>query len=176
VRTLVLNKQYVPVAEVDWRRGFTLAFCQKADVLEFYEHIVRTPTQEFFVPAVIVLRDYAKVPKAKVTYSKRVVFERDDYTCQYCQKKLCHQSATIDHIIPRSKGGQTTFDNTVTSCFRCNNKKGQRLLNQTNFKLANRPEAPSKAYFSLRYGRLAEEWLPYIPKSELCRNTNLQSR
>lgn len=175
MRTLILNKHYMPVAQVDWRRGFTLAFCEKADVLEFYEHIVRTPTQEFFVPAVIRLREYGKIPRAKVAYSKRVVFERDDYRCQYCCKQLNEESATIDHILPRARGGKTTFDNTVTSCFRCNNKKGQRLLNQTSFKLANQPVTPSKAMFSLRLGRLAAEWMPYIPKGELCRrNSNLQ--
>lgn len=166
MRTLVLNKYYMPVAHVTWQKGFTLTFCEKADVVEFYEQTVRTSTQEFFVPAVIRLRNYGKIPRAKVVYSKRIVFERDDYKCQYCYKQLCEKSVTIDHILPRAHGGMTTFDNTVASCFRCNNKKGQRLLSQTTLKLVNKPITPSKALFNLQLGHLADEWIPYIPKGD----------
>lgn len=166
MRTLVLNRNWMPVSQIDWRRGFTLVFRQKAEALEFYEHVVKSTTEEFFVPAVIRLYDYGKVPRRKVHYSKRVVFERDGWKCQYCSKALCPKTATIDHILPRSAGGKTTFDNTVASCFKCNNKKGHRLLNQTNFRLPQKPSAPSQVHFNLRLGMLAQEWLPYIPEAQ----------
>lgn len=168
-KTLVLNKIWVPISVVDWQRAFSLICKERAEPLEFYGDLsISTATDLFMVPAVIRLLHFDKIPKAKVAYSKRAVIERDGWECQYCGIRLSLRTATIDHVVPRCEGGKTTFDNTVASCFPCNNKKGPRLLKHTSLSLRNSPIKPSKQSYKLYLGNtIRDEWTPYIPKGIL---------
>jgi len=164
MRTLVLNKAWLAIGHVSWKRAFTLLCSERAEVLEYYEATIRTPRDELFVPAVIRLFNYDKVPACKVTFCKRLVLERDNYQCQYCGKSLHNNTATLDHIIPRSLGGQTNFLNIVASCKVCNSKKSNKLLKDTSFNLKNKPFKPIKKSFILRLPALKEEWENYLPR------------
>lgn len=165
MRTLVLNKMWVPIKHVGWKRAFSLVFKGNAEILESYDEIIKTPGDFFFIPAVIRLTSYDKIPKTKVTYSKRAILDRDKYTCQYCGIKLNGSTATIDHVIPRHLGGKTNFENTVAACFPCNNKKGARLIDDMKFKLKAAPRRPQIVTYELDMpGTINEEWLDYIPK------------
>ena len=111
--TLVLNAAYQPIEKVHWTKAFIKVFQGRARAIEYYDQIVRSPNDEHFIPAVIVCTDYAKLPKRRLCYSKKLIYERDMYLCQYCRKQLTRTSATIDHVLPRSRGGKSSFENCV---------------------------------------------------------------
>jgi 5-methylcytosine-specific restriction endonuclease McrA len=168
MRTLVLNKSYLPIKHVGWKQAFRLICKGRATVIETYEEIIRTPNDFHFVPAVIRLNTYDSVPKAKVTYSRRAVLDRDNFSCQYCGKHLTHKNATIDHVLPRSHGGKTDFENTVASCFRCNNRKGNKLNHQAGLKLYKKPKKPKSVGYKFFIGHsVSKEWADYLPRRML---------
>jgi 5-methylcytosine-specific restriction endonuclease McrA len=140
--TLVLNSCWQPIGKVCWKKAFCLIFSGKANAIRYYEDTVKTPSDEFFVPAVIYAVNYAGQPRGKIIYSKRLVLERDDYLCQYCGMQLCRETATIDHVIPRSRGGKSTFINTVAACSPCNKKKADIPLGRSKVKLRKQPKVP----------------------------------
>ncbi len=164
MRTLVLNKAWIAVGHVSWKDSFRLLCAERAEVLEYYEATVKTPREEFFIPAVIRLLNYDKLPKAKVSFSKRAILERDEYECQYCGGSLSLRTATLDHVFPKAKGGKKTFENTVASCHPCNNKKGDRPLGTNGFRLRKKPRKPDKVFFRLRLNNLEDEWKDYLPE------------
>lgn len=168
MRTLVLNKSFLPIKHVSWQQAFRLICKGRAIVVETYEEIVKTPNDFYFLPAVIRLTRYDGYPKVKVTYSRRAVLDRDNFSCQYCGAKLNYRTATIDHVVPRAMGGKTTFANTVACCFPCNNRKGSRLLEQTNLKLAKKPKRPAFASYKISIGNwIRKEWVDYLPRKML---------
>ena len=168
MRTLVLNKGYYPIKHVSWKQAFRLICKGSAEAIEYYEEIVKTPNDFYFIPAVIKLTHYEGFPEAKVSYSKRAILERDDFCCQYCGCHLNYNSVTIDHVLPRSRGGLTTFENTVAACFPCNNKKGNRLNSECGLKLRKRPIKPDKAKFKLSIcNTIKREWVDYLPRKML---------
>lgn len=129
---------YLPLSTVHWKEAILYMYHEKCSVLDWYDDwLVRSPTWETKVPAVIMLKDYVK-HKSTVRFSKYNVYLRDSYTCLYCDEQLIRNEATLDHVIPLSKGGKTNFENIVTSCHDCNNRKG----NQTSMKPKYKPYRP----------------------------------
>lgn len=161
-KALVLNKSYQPIETISWQDAFKMILNGRAKAIDYYDAIVRTPNDEFFIPAVLVLVEYNSVPKRTVIYSKRLVYERDKWTCQYCRKKLTSQTATIDHVLPRSKGGRSNFENCVASCEPCNTSKANKLLHNTRFKLLKRPRKPYLHPLQGKIGSMKNEWIPYL--------------
>lgn len=102
----------------------------------------------FRIPEVIQLTRYDKIPKRKICFSRRSLFRRDNFSCQYCGKKPGGSELTIDHIVPKSLGGQTTWENCVLACIKCNIKKANKNLFESNMKLLSVPMKPDKNYFS----------------------------
>jgi len=140
---VVLNADHSIINVINWKRAITLVMSGKAEVEEESNHVIRNfeGTQSFIVPTVIRLIKFIKnVYKAKVAFTKKNVLIRDNYTCAYCGSK---ENLTVDHVIPSSKGGKTTWDNCVTSCEPCNYKKGNKLLEETKMVLKFRPYQPS---------------------------------
>jgi 5-methylcytosine-specific restriction endonuclease McrA len=127
--TLVLNTDGTPVSmlplsTIPWEEAIKYMVLDKAHVLEWHEHwIVHSATWETQVPAVIMLKEYMK-KKSGIRFSKANVFLRDGYKCQYCGVETTRKTATLDHVVPTSHGGKTTFENTVCACADCNARKG----------------------------------------------------
>jgi len=146
--TLVLNTDGTPVSMlplsvIPWEEAIRYMVLDKAHVLEWHDHwIVRSARWETQVPAVIMLKEYMK-KKTGVRFSKQNVFLRDGYTCQYCGTDVSKRTATLDHVLPTSHGGKTTFENTVTACGPCNANKG----NNAKIKPKKLPGKPN--YFQL---------------------------
>lgn len=146
--TLVLNADglpvsYLPLSVISWEESIKYMCLEKATVLEWYDDwIVHSANWETPVPAVIILKDYMK-PKSSVRFSKQNVFLRDGYRCAYCETEVNKKTATLDHVLPISHGGKTTFENTVTACAPCNASKGNNKKIVPKFK----PAKPN--YFNL---------------------------
>src|SRR5688572_1184555 len=134
---LVLNQNYEPLNVCNARRAIVLIDLGKAEVLEVDGLVYRSPSREIRVPSVIRLQRLVKRPRPKVRLTRREVFVRDQYTCQYCG--LTAKDLTVDHVIPRHRGGTHIWTNVVSACQNCNHRKGGRSLDEAQMKLKIAP-------------------------------------
>jgi 5-methylcytosine-specific restriction endonuclease McrA len=137
-RSLVLNASYEPLGVVSARRALVLVLGGKASTLAESGIKMHSRSFVFDAPSVILLNQYHHIPRRCVPLTRKAALERYDFTCAYCQS----YGNTIDHVIPRSRGGQHSWDNVVIACFRCNNKKSDSLLSEIGWKLPFVPKAP----------------------------------
>ena len=143
---------WLPLSIIPWEEAVKYIVLEKATVLDFYEDwIVHSANWETQVPAVMILREYEK-RKTAIRYSKHNVFLRDGYTCQYCGDDVSKKTATLDHVLPVSHGGKTTFENTVCACATCNANKG----NDKKIVPKHKPVKPT--YFQLVDKRKKMQW------------------
>lgn len=158
---LVLNQDYQPLSICSVQRSMKLLFLEKAELLhDDPEKELRTTRKSFQFPSVIRLRNYIRVPYAKIVLSRRNVMRRDDFMCQYCGKK---SDLTIDHIIPKSRGGKDTWENLATACEKCNVHKGNRTPKEANMLLKRKPFRPIPiTFFRDSNGGVQEPWKPYL--------------
>jgi len=156
--TLVLNSAYQPIEKVHWIKAFIKVFQGRARAVEYYSDVVRSPNDEYFIPAVIVCTEFSRLPRRKTTYSRGHVIERDNYLCQYCHRKLTKNSATIDHVLPRSRGGKSSFLNCVASCEPCNAFKADRTPEEAKMKLVRKPRKPFIHPLKGKIGEPEPEW------------------
>ena len=159
-RALVLNATYEPIGVVSARRAVVLALDEKVDVLADTGEIIGSARLSVPVPSVIRLRYYVKVPyKRTAPLSRRAVFARDQGKCQYCGRS----AESIDHVIPRSKGGAHEWVNVVACCRRCNTYKGDRLLDNCSLQLSTTPTAPTQfVWVKVAAGTVPSAWTPYL--------------
>ncbi len=145
-RVLVLNATYEPINVCTVRRAVVLLLKEKAEVIEHAEWQLHSVTRTMARPIVIRLVTYVRIPRdthrRKIT--RRAVFARDDWTCQYCGSR---SNLTVDHVVPRSKGGASSWENIVASCAPCNRRKGNALPRQAGMQLHRKPRTPSPHVF-----------------------------
>jgi 5-methylcytosine-specific restriction endonuclease McrA len=139
--TLLLSTSFEPLKVVSWKKAVTLVFLSKVEVLEYYERIIRSPSLQLSLPAVVRLLHTVPRRPNRIKFSRQNLFFRDNFTCQYCQRPYPSHLLTYDHVVPRSQGGKTTWTNIVTSCIPCNLRKGNRLPHGT-MRLVRKPEEP----------------------------------
>lgn len=156
----MLNASYEPLCVVPTRRAVVLVLKEKAEIVQATDHCLHSERVSFPEPSVIRLKYFVKVPyRAKAALSRRAVFVRDDFTCQYCGSA----AENIDHVIPRSKGGPHAWENVVAACRRCNSHKEDRLLHEVGMKLRRRPVAPRElAWIIVAVGGVDPSWEPYL--------------
>ena len=146
-KILLLNSDYRALRFVNWQRALKLMHRGKVDIIsEWNDTHIRSVSGNITLPSTIRLKRYVKYyHRARIKFSKNIVKKRDSYICQYCGKNgaVDKKQMTIDHVMPVSKGGKSTFENCVTACFSCNNKKNNKLLSETSMKLLNKPKKPS---------------------------------
>ena len=146
----VLNADYTFVGFIDWQRAIVLLFQNKAETVKATDTTIYNcdRTFSFIVPRVIRLIEYVKsLMRNKIPYSKRNIFVRDNFTCQFCGKIMQQNECTVDHLIPKVDGGKSSWDNCVCSCKRCNNIKADKSLKHSGLKLRRQPYIPSAGDF-----------------------------
>ncbi len=149
-RVLVLNASYEPLQLISVRRAIVLLLQEKAELVEAAMQHLRAQSVAYSVPLVIRLVRYIRIPRQlRLPCSRRGVFARDRETCQYCGAQPGRSHLTLDHVVPRSQGGQTTWDNVVTACRDCNHRKGGRTPEQANMVLLSTPRQPQYLAFAL---------------------------
>jgi 5-methylcytosine-specific restriction endonuclease McrA len=162
---LVLNNDYEPLNVCNMRRAIVLVCLGKADVLHADHRAISTASGGLDLPSVVRLRHHVKRPIPELRLSRRSVFARDNYTCQYCGYQS--KDLTIDHVIPKRLGGLATWENLVCCCRKCNGKKGDKTLDQCRMELARQPRRPRYVPFiSLtKYLKGARNviWRDYLP-------------
>ncbi len=149
-RVLVLNASYEPLQIISVRRAVVLLLQEKAELIEAAEQRLRASTFTIDSPLVIRLVRYIRIPRRlRLPCSRRGILARDRDTCQYCGVQPGRSFLTIDHVLPRSQGGGTTWENVVTACRECNRKKGGRTPEQAHMLLLTKPRQPQYVAFAL---------------------------
>ncbi|MDH6237822.1 HNH endonuclease [Cryobacterium sp. CG_9.6] len=148
MRTLVLNAGYEPLAVVTYKRAMILVMNQKATIVQSDQgHPVFAASGVWERPSVILLSRYVRLPRGRIVpVSRRGVLRRDDHRCCYCGKS----AATIDHVLPRSRGGRDTWDNLAACCLKCNNSKSDHTPAEMGWSLRFIPRMPSGATWVVR--------------------------
>jgi 5-methylcytosine-specific restriction endonuclease McrA len=185
--TLVLNRHWMPVHVTTVRQALILAYAGRAHIVcpETYTphtfddwlnreiadgaRSIQSLHFKIQAPEVLVLSSYAKVPPRGVVFNRFNLSRRDGNACQYCGARLPLDKLTIDHVVPQSRGGETSWENCVLACMRCNNRKGSRTPAEANMKLSRLPERPD---WSPRYAAYARSnrpgsWSRFIPAAQL---------
>lgn len=161
---LVLNATYEPLNVVSVRRAVILLLKEKAEIVEAAEAWLRSERVAFPVPTVIRLVYYVRIPRRfSLPVSRRTVMARDHFSCQYCGAQPGRANLTIDHVLPRSRGGQSRWENVVTACGPCNRRKGNRTPDEVGMPLRRQPRRPRYLALTLLEGASApEEWNKYM--------------
>jgi len=160
-RVLVLNNDYQAISICSSERAFILVYARKAELVEtFHESFLRTINQTFECPSIIRLRRFVQLPFRRVALTRTNIFKRDDYKCCYCGS---NKDLTIDHVVPRSKGGQESWNNLITACTICNTKKGNMTPAEANMPLLHEPFRPSYIMYLTNFNPFVyESWRPYL--------------
>lgn len=156
---LILNADYTPLTVMDLRRGFKLVFKNKAEIISKKEKPIFAGDKTFDCPSVIRLFKYVSFPYKKVALSRNSVYRRDNFRCLYCGSK---EDLTLDHVIPRSRGGPNSWTNLVTCCMRCNVRKGDRLIEETDMSISYMPFTPSYLFFIIKMNKIYNDWRPFL--------------
>jgi 5-methylcytosine-specific restriction endonuclease McrA len=160
MQVLILNNDYTPVSVTDIARGFKLVYKGKAEIVEHDEsNPIVTDQKVYKRPSVIRLLSYVVLPFKKLKPSRDNVFRRDAHMCVYCDSK---KNLTIDHVLPRSRGGDNTWENLVTCCTKCNGKKGNRTPEEAGMKMRQKPFKPGYTYFMKNFAKVYDQWTVYL--------------
>ena len=145
MKTLKLDSTYRPVGVIDCIEALVMCIVGKATAVEEYEDEISSPSVTFKLPSVIVLKTVVKFISRGIKPSRNNILWRDKNQCQYCGVIESPREMTIDHVIPRSRGGENTWSNLVTCCKKCNQKKGNRTPQEANMSLLNKPIKPKNS-------------------------------
>ncbi|AOS83995.1 HNH endonuclease [Chlorobaculum limnaeum] len=161
-KVLVLNASYEPLSICDARNAVLLLFCGKAMMVASHpEHRIRTVTESYPLPSIVRLTVFVQVEYRSTALSRKNLFRRDGFRCQYCGGK--EAELTLDHVIPKSRGGEESWENLVTACKPCNSKKGNRTPAEADMTLLKKPSRPSHiTLMRQHYLPVSDEWKPYL--------------
>jgi 5-methylcytosine-specific restriction endonuclease McrA len=159
-RALVLNATFEPMCVVSHRRAVVLVLGETAEMLHASDAVMHSPRLAVAVPSVVRLRRFVRVPyRWNTPLNRRSVFARDDHRCQYCGGP----AESIDHVVPRSRGGDHIWENVVAACRPCNVRKRDRMLHETSMRLLRMPSVPrGSSWLTFALGVVPETWTPYL--------------
>ena len=160
-QVLILNQDYQPLTISNVRKSVILLFLGKAEMLhDLPERRLRTVSSSYEYPSVIRLLQYVRFPYRTIVLSRRNILKRDNHKCQYCGTT---EALTIDHVIPKSRGGGDSWENLTTACTKCNTKKGNRTPKEAEMPLRQKPFRPNHIMFLRNSnGTVQEQWKPYL--------------
>lgn len=164
---LVLNASFEPLHIIHWQKAMQLLFQGKVEVVEEYEREIRTVSMTFRLPSVLRLLKFIPIKRKKniIRFSRANIFLRDDFTCQYCGRKRPRHELTLDHVVPAVQNGLKTWDNIVTACIQCNQRKGGRTPQEAGMRLIAKPGRPEwLPTFTIKYSLKSapERWKLYF--------------
>tara|TARA_B110001454_G_C12709734_1_gene430209 strand:+ start:385 stop:894 length:510 start_codon:yes stop_codon:yes gene_type:complete len=160
-KVLLLNNSYEPIQIIGGKKAIIMLFLDKVDLIEKTNSFIRSEKLKLNFPSVIKLKTYVFIKIMNIPLTRKNIISRDNNTCQYCGKKS--KSMTIDHVIPKDKNGKDIWSNLVSACNKCNLRKGNDFLSQTNMKLLSKPKKPSHIYHMQKLVNNDNKlWKPYL--------------
>jgi 5-methylcytosine-specific restriction endonuclease McrA len=159
---LILNQNYEPMSVCNAKKAIILLYLGKAELVEANDgKVIRSVSLSMPLPSIVRLGIYIHVPYKKIILSRKNILRRDGHRCAYCGRS--DMSLTVDHIIPKAKQGEDTWENLVTACVDCNNKKGDRTPDEAHMKLLRKPMRPNHVTFIRHFvGHIDDRWKPYL--------------
>jgi 5-methylcytosine-specific restriction endonuclease McrA len=164
-QVLLLNITYEPLRVINWKKAITLLCLGKVEVIEEYSHEIHAISFTVKLPSVVRLLHLVRRPNGPVKFSRQNIYARDRYKCQYCGDRFSTEELTYDHILPRSRGGKTAWENIVTCCIDCNRKKGGRTPGEARMKLIRKPCCPKwipSIRITVGFKEVPESWRDYL--------------
>ena len=164
-KTLLLNTTYEPLRVISWQKAITLLTLGKVEIVEEYDREIHSVSFAIKLPAVVRLLRFVKWRKPSITFSRTNIYARDDGKCQYCGTKLAQREITYDHVVPKSQGGKTSWENVVSACVKCNGKKGGRTPKQAGMALLKAPVHPkwhTTVQLTIGIKQTPESWRDYL--------------
>jgi 5-methylcytosine-specific restriction endonuclease McrA len=160
MKVLVLNNDFTPISVTDFARGFKLVYKGKAEILEHIEeNPVVTDHKVYRRPTVIRLLKYVVLPFRKLKPTRGNIFRRDGMKCLYCNSE---KNLTLDHVMPKSRGGNNTWENLATCCNKCNVTKDSKTPEEAGMKMRHRPFKPGYRYFIKNFSGVYDQWTTYL--------------
>jgi 5-methylcytosine-specific restriction endonuclease McrA len=166
-KILLLSSSYEPITFINERKTISLLLREKAEPVSYWENEKLGLPKAEYLPSILRLNKWYSINRKPGSFSRKIVFSRDNWTCQFCNTKLSQHDVTIDHVVPKSKGGKTNWTNCVTACKPCNRKKGDKSLEKSGLKLLSQPKPPSVHHFGFFKSEKQEwhnDWHYYIKK------------
>jgi len=159
---LIVNQNYEPMSVITAKKAVVLVYLGKAEVIERHPiWEIRSVSRSFPFPSIVRLMSFISVPRKRVVLSRKNIIKRDSGRCQYCgsiQKPL-----TVDHVLPKKRGGDDSWENLVCACVWCNNRKGNRTPDEAKMPLLRKPQRPNQLFFIQHFiGIVDERWKPYL--------------
>ena len=159
-KVLLLNNSYEPISIITAKKAVIMYFLDKVDVVKKSKIVINSLYLKFNIPEVIKLKNYIYIKHSKIPLTRKNILKRDNNTCQYCGKNK--SEITIDHILPKDKGGNDSWNNLVVACKRCNMIKGNYLLKDIDMQLIRKPFEPTKIIYLQNVGKNNKSWHPYL--------------
>ena len=159
-KVLLLNNSYEPISVITAKKAIIMYFLNKVDVVKKSKIVINSLYLKFNIPEVIKLKNYIYIKHSKIPLTRKNILKRDNNTCQYCGKNK--SEITIDHILPKDKGGNDSWNNLVVACKRCNMIKGNYLLKDIDMQLIRKPFEPTKIIYLQNIGKNNKSWHPYL--------------
>ncbi len=164
-QVLLLNITYEPLRIINWKKAITLLCLGKVEVIEEYGRDIHSVSFTIKLPSVVRLLNLVRKPKSPVKFSRQNIYLRDKYRCQYCGLQHPTEELTYDHILPKSRGGRTEWENIVTCCVDCNRQKGGRTPGEARMNLVRKPTRPSwvpAIKITIGLKRIPQAWRDYL--------------
>ncbi len=164
-QVLLLNITYEPLKIINWKKAITMLCLGKVEVIEEYDQTIRSVTFSLKLPSVVRLLKLIKRPKSLIRFSRQNIYARDRYKCQYCGRQFPSEELSYDHVLPKSRGGKTAWENIVTCCVDCNRAKGGRTPEEAGMRLVRKPARPSwipALRITIGFQKLPPTWRDYL--------------
>jgi 5-methylcytosine-specific restriction endonuclease McrA len=160
-RVLILNQNYEPLSICSARKAVVLQVLGKVEVIESSDRMVHTVSQRYILPSIVRMSRLIHVPRKRILLSRNNIIKRDNHRCQYCGTDK--SPFTVDHVIPRDRGGLDTWENLVCACSLCNGRKRNRTPQEAGMQLLRKPRKPGYLFFIQTLVRIPDErWKPYL--------------
>ena len=160
-RVLVLNQNYEPMSVCSARRALILLYLEKAEMIERNHEVVRSVSQAIPLPSIVRLSRLIHVPRKRILLNRKNIIKRDNHQCQYCG--TTDGPVTVDHILPKDRGGGDTWENLVCACMNCNTKKRNRTPREAGMTLLKKPRKPGYLFFIQHFVGIPDDrWKPYL--------------
>ena len=161
-KVLVLNQSYQPLMVVGAKRAVCLVLSKRSECVDNYSEVIKSQSFSMNLPSIIRINRYVKYVRNNIVLNRSNILKRDNFICQYCRKSS--QTMTIDHVIPKNKGGLDAWENLVAACAKCNTKKGDTILDRIDMKLIKKPKKPNYLFYFKQYINedVEESWKQYL--------------
>ncbi len=161
---LLLSASYEPIQVISWQNAVCMFFLGKVEIIEEYDHDIRSVSIAIKAPAVVRLVKFFKSGRRAPPLSRANILARDNFQCQYCARELSAKESTLDHVIPRSRGGKTTWENIVCACATCNRRKGGQTPKEAHMKLLKAPIKPGwlPVLHIKLHGKIPPSWFTFL--------------